>query len=143
MTTSFCNKRVYSSNAEGWETIKMPQALAFAMIPIKHRCLFPSQFLWAQNRIRSLLKVCHYLWDHADATDLTDSKIPIKVQFAEMAGSVDDTSLTWQESKGLHWKVGGLIDEVAAYLSMPTIFQDEADFVEIEDAVTLLEKSGS
>ncbi|KAK3939298.1 acyl transferase/acyl hydrolase/lysophospholipase [Diplogelasinospora grovesii] len=140
---TLCEKRIYSSNAEAWDTVKMPQALAFATIPIKHRCLFPSQLQWAQDRIRSLLKVCHFLWDHADATDLAESEIPIKVLLVEMTGSVDYGGLIRQERQGLHWKTRGLMDEVVAHVSRPTFLQDELDFVEIEDAVTLLEKSGT
>ena len=68
----------------------MPLAIAFATIPISNRCFFMAQYEWAKRRIRAMIRVCHFLWDHADAIDLDESGTPVKVLFENMAELIED-----------------------------------------------------
>jgi hypothetical protein len=69
----------YGSRAEGWELIPVPEVLAFCTISAADRCYISASFTWVAKRIRCMLKVSHYLWNHADAVDCNAEGVPIKV----------------------------------------------------------------
>ncbi|KAF9766560.1 hypothetical protein IL306_001014 [Fusarium sp. DS 682] len=135
-------KRLYGSEAPDWSTVKMPLAMAFATIPPSNRCFFMAQYVWAKRRLSAMIRVCHFLWDHADAIDLDESGTPVKVLFETMTELIDVNVLEFQELRGLQWKAAGLMDLVQGRIAAPSFLESEG-FVEIEDAVNLLEKSGS
>ena len=135
-------KKLYGSQAPDWNNVKMPLALAFATIPAANRCFFMAQYEWAKGRLSAMIPVCHFLWDHADAIDLDDSGTPVKVLLETMNELIDERYLDFQEHLGLQWRAGGLMDLVQGRIAAPS-FLDSEGFVEIEDAVTLLEKSSS
>lgn len=133
---------LYDSDAPDWSTIKMPLALAFVTIHADNRCFFSAQFEWASSRVAAMMRVCHYLWDHADAIDLVDEAgKPVKVLFEELAAAMEDLNLTDLERRGVLWKVDGLMGAVQDRIAEPS-FMDGLPFLEIEYAVRLLEKSG-
>ncbi|KAJ9419634.1 hypothetical protein FOXG_07064 [Fusarium oxysporum f. sp. lycopersici 4287] len=134
-------KKLYGSEAPDWSTVKFPLAMAFATIPPANRCFFMEQYEWAKGRLWAMIRVCHFLWDHADAIDLDESGTPVKVLLETMTELIDERYLEFQATRGLQWRAGGLMDLVQGRIAAPS-FLDSKGFVEIEDAVTLLEKSG-
>ena len=135
-------KKLYGSGAPDWSTVKMPLAMAFATIPASNRCFFMAQYEWAKGRVSAMVRVCHFLWDHADAIDLDESGTPVKVLLEIMTDIIDVEHLEYQAYGGLRFRAGGLMDLVQGRIAAPDFLESEG-FAEIEDAVTLLEKSGS
>ncbi|KAG4261989.1 hypothetical protein FPRO03_11457 [Fusarium proliferatum] len=131
-------KSLYGSEAPDWSTVKMPLAMAFATIPSANRCYFTAQCRWAKERLSAMIRVCQFLWDHADAIDLDESGMPVKVRVELMTELIDER---FPEADGcLQWGAGGLMDLVDGQIAESS-FLDSGEFIEIEDAVTLLEKS--
>jgi len=139
-----CGRKLYGSAAPDWSAIKMPLVLAFATIPLGNRCFFMAQHEWAKTRVLAMIRVCHFLWDHADAIDLDESGTPVKVLFENIVELIEDRSLVNQEYRGLQWRAGGLMELVQGRVSAPSFLDSDSEaFVELEDAMRLLEKSDS
>ncbi len=96
-----------------------------------------------------MLGVCHFLWDHADAIDLDkddekESGTSIKVLFEELARLVaKHGNLIFQDYGGLKWRANRLMELVQIRVAETSFLAEGQEFVEIEDAVRLLENSDS
>ena len=141
-----CNDvAVYSSNESGWDQIRVPLALAFTKVPMQNRCYFPEQQKWLDARSSAMLTVCHYLWDHAEAIDIEENGIPVKVIIEEVAAHrkyVNDSRGYSDRSKSVSWRLASLENVVQAGLQASLRSgEGNPDFIEIEDAIDLLEKA--
>ncbi|KAH0556296.1 hypothetical protein GP486_005779 [Trichoglossum hirsutum] len=139
-----CLKTVYSSRETGWDLIKIPMAFAFATIPTQNRCYFAEQWEWITKRCVHMLDVCHYLWDHAEAIDLDENQVPMKVLLEDVRGSLTFTGGEIRRTlSSSGWRLLALDNAVQP--SLLSLLQPadavSEDFVEIEDAVNLLMKS--
>ena len=85
-----------------------------------------------------MLKVCYFLWDHADADDLDENSVPIKI-ILEEAVSYLDTSLERFVSVSASWRLVSL--STLAENALTKFLKTTNGFIEIEDAVDLLNEA--
>ncbi|KAK5048282.1 hypothetical protein LTR84_005952 [Exophiala bonariae] len=141
-------RRLFSSAAPYWETIKVPLVLAFTLLPIENRCFFEEQYRWVVERIAAMVKVNEALWDHADAIDLDDHDVPIKVRLRELAATkfLKDVDIN-QAQNANHYTTDSrferLNDLAQRQLRTWEDFCEGGDSIELEDAVFLLERSNT
>ncbi|KAI4248753.1 MAG: hypothetical protein LQ352_005817 [Teloschistes flavicans] len=141
---TLCTKPLFRSSAGGWDLVKVPIAFAFTMIPVENRCYFLAQWEWLARRSAAMIDVSFYLWDHADAIDLDDTGIPIKILWEEAMGLLDrDDGRVTLVHDHIDWKLQAIRDTVDAALLALLGNPDDVSvaFVEIEDAVELLVKA--
>ena len=136
-----CGRTVYSSSMPGWEVVRVEKAFAFTLIPAQNRCYFHEQWAWLGQRIVHMASVVDYLWDHAEASDLDEQQVPIKVRWE---GVKEDLQIHDGAVKHVRSTVGyrllNFVSEVQSGLQAALRASDSA-FVEVEDAVELLMRS--
>ncbi|KAL9581280.1 MAG: hypothetical protein Q9212_003989 [Teloschistes hypoglaucus] len=141
---TLCTEPLFGSSAGGWDLVKVPLAFAFAVIPAENRCFFLPQWEWLAQRSAAMIDVSFNLWDHADAIDLDNTGIPIKILWEEATALLDrDHGRVNFVHDHIDWKLQALRDAVDAAL---LVLMDNANdssvaFIEIEDAVELLVKA--
>jgi hypothetical protein len=92
-----------------------------------------------------MIRVCGSLWDHAEAIDLDHEGVPVKVRLRDLPnalmvidGYVEPRSPIYTDRK-----VERLDEMAQQHLQLSPEFSNRGYFIEIEDAVTLLEKAGT
>jgi len=137
-----CNRTVFASAAEHWETVRQPMAFAFTLLPIQNRCYFPEQHKWLSEKTARMLAVACNLWNHPDAIDLDSEQVPIKVRLRELETAVTETDACVLPNLPYHTdsKITYLEAVVSQYFASGELFEGPDDFIEIEDAVNLLLK---
>ncbi|KAL9585323.1 MAG: hypothetical protein Q9203_004293 [Teloschistes exilis] len=141
---TLCTKPLFGSSAGGWDLVKVPLAFAFTAIPVENRCYFLPQWEWLAQRSAAMIDVSFNLWDHADAIDLDDAGIPIKILWEEATALLDrDHGRVNFVHDHIDWKLQTLKDAVdASLLALMGNSNDKSvAFIEIEDAVELLVKA--
>ena len=138
-----CGRTVYASRAPGWDTVRVPLALGLAVVPAPNRCYFAEQHAWLAARAARMAAVAHFLWDHAEAADCTAEQVPVKVVWEEAAALFEAERGRGGVSPMLKYRLASLVavaqGGLLAALREPGA--DDSAWVEIEDAVELLDKA--
>ena len=137
-----CGFAVYKSSAPGWEVIRVGMAFAFALVPPQNRCYFREQWDWLAARAYHMVTVCDFLWDHADATDLDEHAVPIKVWWEETKAQLEMADGKVDRVYGtIGWRLSSLVPPAQSGLRAALRETGGNDaFVEVENAVELLMK---
>ena len=141
---TMCGRTVYASRMPGWDVIRVGQAFAFALVPQQNRCYFAEQWRWLARRTACMVTVCHYLWDHANAIDLDNNQVPVKVQWEETVSQLEIKDGAVAHVMGaMSWRLQVLVPVVQSGLQAALRSQGDGPeaSVEIEDAVGLLMRS--
>lgn len=130
----------YSSDAEGWTVVPLPFALAFTALDVPNRCLFYEHYSWAGDQLGCLLKVCSYLWDHAASIDCTTEGVPLKILLEELQLKFDSVGPQWFCTLE-DYQMSPLQGAMANTIYNGPAFNEEGQFVEVEDAIQLLSEA--